>query len=250
MLPHPAIELRDVQRAQSLFVMPTRGHAPAVAQSAGARLAPIEMLASSLHLNPKAPPPVIPSIGNATRPLLPLLAPLDHHHSAALLAHLWAVPAGYALCGLWTCTCSLMAPGYIHVCGHLLCPVLTLVLALHAAAFLALDGPVWAWGGVLVATLFPFVVQLSHAGSTFAYFLVFAAFASGRFWQNLHGAAFLAVGMCWFGLLSACVLSSFMEDHHRVQLGVVGFFAVAAAFVSSWFTLHKLALRVSASPHY
>ena len=251
---NPPLEVQDMQRVQSLFVMPTRGQPPSQPASNHtthhtARLAPIEMMAPSLHLNPKASPPVIPAgggvCGGGSRPSPAAL----FDYQSVLVAYLWVVPVGYILCGLWTCTCTLMAPGYIHVCGHLLCPIWTLVLGLHAAAFLALDGPVWAWGGVLVATLFPFVVQLSHARFTSFYFLVFAAFASGRFWQTLHGVAFLAVGVCWFGLLSACVLSAIIEDHHRIQLGIVGFFAIAAASISSGCSLHKLTLRVSAS-HY
>jgi hypothetical protein len=250
------ITIDHIQDAR-LLVIPSMRRIPTPKEMASfvTRLAPIEMAAPSL-----TSPPTLP----LSTPRGALVLPLHNNNSDPTKASAsqplstaavgqsiqgWTIPLAYVACGLGLCLCNILVPDGIVGCLHILCPIWTLVLGLHAAAFLALDGPVWAWGGVLVATLFPFVVQLSHASFTSFYFLVFAAFASGRFWQTLHGVAFLAVGVCWFGLLSACVLSAIIEDHHRIQLGIVGFFAIAAASISSGCSLHKLTLRVSAS-HY
>jgi hypothetical protein len=250
----PALEVQDVLKVQALFVVPSSGsssrapapsHAkPAAASSGLQRLAPIEMAAQSIHLAPASQTPSSFVLGGKKEQALP---PAPHQGRVLkdpeaglgypLHAKPWVVgtgvvvPLAYTCCGLTLCLCHLLAPGYMHACALLLSPVWTLTLALHAAGMMG--DFVWFWLGVLTILLLPFVILNSHLLFVAFYLAVFAAFGSGRFWMNLKGLPFLAVGLCWFGLASSLVLSVVLQDQPAVQLGVACFFALAAASISS-----------------
>lgn len=266
---HAPIELADVHRVQSLLVLPAPASsyprnnacAPVFTNSSslssshnhqqhGSRLAPIEMMAPSIHMVLKAGPPVIPK--HSPHHLVASSAAATPSMTGALIdgptlvPPLWVIPVGYILSAIWFSTCTLMAPGYLHVCGHTLCPLWGVVLLCHAAMFYVVFGDTtWACFGLLVLALFPSVVVASNSWVVSLYILVFAAFASGHFWKTLHGLAFIAVCVCWFALLSVFVLRAFVQEHMLVQMGLMGLFALAIAVIVSLFGMRKLSLRVS-----
>lgn len=276
---HAPIEMADSHRAQSLQVPPMAANSSAAAHArssvssffsplqaasqqpsqCASRLAPIEMMAPSIHMVFKAGVAAVmmPTTASSSKhsggqphhcqpsqKALPATLDLPR----AIPPPLWFIPVGYVLCAAWFSTCTLMAPGYLHVCGHTLCPAWTCVLLCHSAAFLLVWGDsAWACYGLLVACLFPCVVVLSSAAVVALYLLVFAAFASGCFWRTLHGPAFLAACVCWFALLSGFILSLCVREHVTVQLGVMGLFALTVACIASACSLRKFSLLATVS---
>jgi hypothetical protein len=261
----PALEVQDVLKVQALFVVPSSGSSSRAAScpakhaaSCGLqRLAPIEMAAQSIHLAPAAQSPSSFVLGGRKeQAVLPSAAPgrvlKDPEAGPGWQppAKPWVVstglvvPVAYTCCGLALCLCHLLAPGYMHACALLLSPAWTLTLALHAAGMMG--DFVWFWLGVLTILLQPFVILNSNLLFVAFYLAVFAAFGSGRFWMNLKGLPFLAVGLCWFGLASSLVLSVVLQDQPAVQLGVACFFALAAACISAS-SLPKLCFTLLAS---
>ena len=230
-----AIEVHDMARLRPLLVVPSASRRPITAAELAvfnARLAPIEMAAPSLHLmqasTSECKPPLQARAESVVPPPRELQLPLH------------ALPALYAGCGLALCLCNLLVPDGVATCVQLLCPVWTVALALHA---LADPDPAWRCLGGLAALLLPFVLLVRDPLFVCFYLVVFAAFASGRIWVALHGPAFVLGCACWFGLVSACILSV-LANHPRAQLSVAAFFALAAAILSSWARFGKLRLTV------
>jgi hypothetical protein len=216
-----AVEVHDLANVHNLLVVPSPRRVPTAKEMAAfvARLAPIEMAAPSISSNTKQQAPLSSKAGSCEEP---------HHKQQALQG--WAIPLGYAGCGLLLFLCSVLVPDGLVPCAHILTPVWTLALAAHA---LALNDPVWAWSGLLVACLLPFVLLLRNALFFGFYLLVFAAFGSGgRFWQALKGPPFILACVCWLGLLVSLCLAV-LADHARAQLTVATFFALASAVVTS-----------------
>lgn len=285
--PQPALELADVLRVQSLFIVPSSSSRQAASQPSASsstlmhRLAPIEMAAQSIHL---APP--VQSRGSSSSSSLLNLPPPPSQNRLSAAADLerqqkqpgdtvcqcpprfcvsdpasatgpiilpptkqltlrpaCLVPVGYACCGLALCLCHVLAPGYVQQCGILLAPPWTLILALHAVAQ---NDTAWFWLGLLTTLLLPSAIILAHHDLLFAgfYLVVFAGFASGRFWQTLQGPTFLLVSLCWFGLASSLALGIAMQDHHPgSQFAAAAFFALAAGSLSAS-RLRKISLTV------
>lgn len=267
---YPALELPDVLKVQSLFVVPSsRNSAFVSSQGQGSvqRLAPIEMAAQSIHLaspaqqsgtsfHMPAPPSATSAASGrkAARDLechRPLAAPSDSmgcfHDFAGSPGHAppgkpcsipvhLLVPLGYASCGLGICLCHLMGPGYLHSCAFLLSPLWTLALALHAVG---MNDSVWLWLGLLTIFLLPFTILIADQLFVAFYLGVFAVFASGRFWQTLRGAPFLVISLSWFGLASSLVLSAVLQEQPAAQLAIAGFFALTAGVVSAS-QLHRI----------
>ena len=229
-----AIEVQDMARVYSLLVVPSPRRPPSTKEMAAfvSRLAPIEMAAPSIGQSPAAV--------SSTSYRLPSVpeAPVNQQ---AITVQGWCVPLTYAGCGLLLCLCNILVPDGIVACVHVLCPVWTLALAMHAL-ILASDR-VWLWLAALAALLLPFVLLVRDLLFVCFYLLVFAGFASGDFWHSLHGPAFIAICVCWFGLLTACVLSV-LAEHPRAQLSVATFFALCVAIVSSAARFRKAVLRV------
>ena len=248
----PALEVPDVLRVQSLFVLPSssaraiqsRGFSPAHTKHAG-RLAPIEMAAPSIHmassshlLHPQPPPAPPPPVAGKPQdeqggwgllcnpPTEQDCLQKTRHVSPAVL-----VPLGYITCGLCLLLCHLMAPGYPSHCAIMLSPVWTLTLALHAIAMM--NDQVWMWLGLLTIVALPSTILLSDRLFGTFYLFIFAVFCSGRFWQALHGPFFLLVGLCWFGLASSLALGIALGDHPVAYLGLACFFALAAGSISA-----------------
>ena len=218
-----AIEVQDMANVHKLLVVPSPRRVPTAKEMAAfvARLAPIEMAA--------------PSITSNTKPAQSKPTCEEPHKLQALPG--WAIPLGYALCGLLLFLCSVLVPDGLVPCAHILTPVWTLTLAAHA-----LIEPVWMWPGLLIAGLLPFVLLLQNALVLGLFLLLFAAFGSGKFWQALKGPPFILACVCWLGLLVSCGLA-FLADHPRAQLTVATFSALASAVVTSSARFGRLILR-------
>lgn len=256
---YPALELPDVLKVQSLFVVPSSRNSAFVSsqpQAGVQRLAPIEMAAQSIHLATTAPQGgsfLIPSTAahgssgkkgardlEASKPFPPSADPSGaccHDfagHSPP--SKPWTIPVnlivplGYACCGLGLCLCHLMGPGYLHPCALLLSPLWTLTLAMHSVG---MHDAVWLWLGLLTIFLLPFTILVAEMLFVAFYMGVFTVFASGRFWQTLKGIPFLLVSLSWFGLASSLVLSAVLQDQPQTQLVIAGFFALAAGIVAA-----------------
>jgi hypothetical protein len=241
------ITIDHIQDAR-LLVIPSMRRIPTPKEMASfvTRLAPIEMAAPSL-----TSPPTLP----LSTPRGVLVLPLHNNNSDPTKASAsqplstaavgqsiqgWTIPLAYVACGLGLCLCNILVPDGIVGCLHILCPIWTLTLALHA---LATNDPVWLWLGALTGMLLPFVLLLRDLLFVCFYLLVFAVFGSGRFWQTLQGPPLVLVCVSWLGLLSGCVLAV-LAEHPRAQLSVAAFFALASAIVSSGARFGKLVLRV------
>ncbi len=256
--PSGALELQDVTRVLSQLVMPSprRPGGAAPASSSLKHLAPIEMAAHSIHLHqpyhslaplPPAPPPPSqhhPPSATPASVAIPLqsiagewFAHSSSHKPQPLQA--WGVPVGYTVCGLCMGLCNLIEPRYTPSCAHLLCPVWSLSLGLHAATE---TDPLWAWWGGMCVLLLPFVILVQDYLFAAFYLLAFAGFTSGRFWQTFQGPSFILLSICWGGLVLSCVLSAWSE-HPCVQISIAGFFALIAGIISSS-RLSKLAVRI------
>jgi hypothetical protein len=233
------LEVKDMSSMLRL-VMPSpralRPHAPPACSLSN--LAPIEMLARSIHFQGSAPArPVVGKPCPKTEPAPSVsigIHPLEPVASVLFTAPAWAIPGGYALCGLGLGLCNLIAPGYIQSCAHLLCPLWTLALALHTmcVSLQPGSGEVWAWGGVLTVLLLPFVIMVAAPAFVGFYLLVFSAFVSGMFWRRLQGAHFILVWVCWGGLLLACTLSVGVAQPY-MHLCVATFFAISLGILNS-----------------
>ena len=270
-----ALELQDVTRVLSQLVMPSPrkpGGATGAShpgQHSLKHLAPIEMAAHSIHLHqpyhnslglpppPSQPhgshhPPVSTSSNSHHQPhatpasvAIPLQAVsgdwFAHSSSSqkALGIQGWAVPVGYTVCGLCMGLCNLIEPRYTPSCAHLLCPIWSISVGLHAATE---TDALWAWWGGLCVLLLPFVIAVQDYLFAAFYLLVFAGFSSGRFWQTFQGPSYILLSICWGGLLLSCGLSGWSE-HPCVQISIAGFFAIVAGIISST-RLSKLTLRI------
>jgi hypothetical protein len=227
-----AIEVQDMAAVQPLMVMPSAHRAPTQKEMAAfvSRLAPIEMAAPSITSGSRPPPGQSSRTGAACEP-----APAKQ-----LAIHGWVIPLAYVTCGLLLCMGNVLVPHGVVACAHVLAPLWTLTLAAHAVA--AAD-PAWMWLGALVALMLPFVLLVRDPLFVCFYLAIVAAFGSGRFWAALHGPAFVAVCVAWFGLAAACVLAA-LSDHPRAQLSVAAFFALACAIVNSAARFGRLVLHV------
>lgn len=233
------LEVKDI--SSRLLVVPSRKKPVTSSEMAAfnARLAPIEMNAPSVHLvaglqkQPLAiPGPPVPGKGE---PIEPAPKPLS------IDVPRFALPLGYGMCGLILALCTLLSPDSVVACTQVLCPLWTLVLALHALA----DGEIiHIWLGCLTAALLPVILLVRDPLFVCFYLLVFGGFASGRFWRSLHGFAFVGLCISLFGLVTACVLSV-LADHPRAQLSVAAVFALGVAVVSSATRFKSLRLTVA-----
>lgn len=229
----------EVQDMARLLVVPSsRRPIPAAELAAfNARLAPIEMAAPSLHLLPPASGKVGGcKSGPQANPSPDTPAPDSVRKSPPYL-----ISACYIGVGLVLCLCNVLVPDGLVTCMHLLCPVWTLGLAFQS---LAEPDRAWAWLGWLTILLLPIVLLLHDVLFLGFYLAVFTVFASGRFWQILHGPAFVLVCVCWFGLAAACASGAFVQ-HPRAQLCVAISFALAAAIVSSAVRFGRVNLELS-----
>jgi hypothetical protein len=151
----------------------------------------------------------------------------------------WLIPVGYMICGLGMGLCNLIAPVHIPACAHLLCPLWTLSLGLHAATE---TDPMWSWTAFMCIFLLPFVILVRDFLFVAFYLLVFTAFTSGRFWQTFQGPMFILLCLCCGGLVVCCILS-LTSDHPAYQISVAGFFSLTASIISSS-RLGKIAFRI------
>jgi hypothetical protein len=231
-----AIEVHDMARMHSLLVVPSPRRPPSAKEMAAfvSRLAPIEMAAPSIS-QVAGSPMIAQAVGR-----LPAV-PEACSNQQAVTVQGWAIPLTYVSCGLVLCLCNILVPDGIVACAHILCPVWTLALAMHAL-ILASD-PIWLWLAALVALLLPFVLLVRDLLFVCFYLLVFAGFASGDFWHALQGPPFILLCVCWFGLATGCFLSV-LAEHPRAQLSVAAFFALSVAIVSSAARFRKAILRV------
>ena len=235
-----------------VLVVPSMRRPPTAKEMATfvSRLAPIEMASPSLthyhHHHPPAPPRS--SSGNQQDPAgtttaIPTttMTMTSSHQQQQVQG--WVIPLAYVACGLILCLCNILIPDGIVACVHVLCPVWTLTLALHALALHSAD-PTWLWLGGLTGLLLPFILLVRDLLFVCFYLLVFAVFATGgRFWQTLQGPPFVLVCVSWLGLLSGIVLAV-LAEHPSAQLSVAAFFALSTAIVSSGARFGKLVLRV------
>lgn len=227
-----SIEVQDISR----LVVPSPRRIPTAKEMAAfvSRLAPIEMATASIHLQTP-----LPLRGKPLPPLPepdPPPVPPGRQHAVPG----WLLPVCYVSCGLALSLCNVLVPEGVVNCAHILTPLWTLALGLHALAY---GEPSWMWLGGLVTLLLPFVLLLRDLLFAGFYLLAFTVFGSGRFWQNLHGSAFVLVCVCWFGvgtsLAFACV-----SEYPRAQICVAVFFALALATVVSWTRFSKLRLAL------
>ena len=229
-----ALTMIDIQDARML-VVPSPRRIPTAKEMAAfvSRLAPIEMAA--------------PSLSQPSQSLLPVSRPEAKQVQApapsqpGVCIQGWTIPLAYVACGVTLCLCNILVPDGIVGCVHVLCPVWTLTLAAHA---LATSDPAWLWMGALTGLLLPFVLLLRDVLFVCFYLLVFAAFATGRFWQTLQGPPLVLACVSWAGLLSGCTLAV-LAEHPRAQVSVATFFGLSAAMVSSAARFGKVVLRVA-----
>ena len=237
-----ALEVQDLSRVHTLLVVPSPRRAPTVREMTAfvSRLAPIEMAAASIsscsshqhsQAKPAEPLQTDQSMANSSKPFA---------------VRGWIIPLVYVNCGLVLCLCNVLVPDGITACAHVLGPPWTLALALQAVARHGDDeGGCLLWLGALVGTLLPFVLLVRDPLFLCFYLLAFAAFSGGRFWRALQGPPFVLVCVCWFGLITGCVLSV-LAQHPRAQLAIAAFFALALAITSSGARFGRLVLVVRA----
>ena len=230
-----------------VLVVPSMRRPPTAKEMATfvSRLAPIEMASPSLT-HYQHHPPRDPATGTAiSTPTTTTTAAGSHQQQQQQqIIQGWAIPLAYVACGLALCLCNILVPEGIVACVHVLCPVWTLTLALHALALHSTTDPTWLWLGGLTGLLLPFVLLVRDLLFVCFYLLVFAVFATGgRFWQTLQGPPFVLVCVSWLGLLSGIVLAV-LAEHPSAQLSVAAFFALSTAIVSSGARFGKLVLRV------
>ena len=240
--------LETQENMARLLVVPSsrRPATPHEVAAFNARLAPIEMHTPTLHLMPGFQKPGTPT--TTTKSLLEqdqqqALTTSSAHGKKPLAFEIPAcfLPCVYAGCGIALALCTLLLPHFVTPCAHILGPIWTAGVALHALA----DGdPAWAWLGSLTALLLPFVLLIGHPIFLCFYLLVFSAFVSGRFWRSLQGPAFILVCVCLFGLVTASVLS-LLADHPHAQLSVATGFSLGGAIVSSAARFGRLRLTVA-----
>ncbi len=241
------IELQDVTRVLSQLVMPSPRRNNSNHQQTGhgcmKHLAPIEMSAQSIHLHQpyhslQIGPSHSSSIQTASQvsqaniqvpPSISIPIAPDVYKSKAPFIHGWFIPLGYTFCGLCMGLCNLIVPHQVPNCAHLLCPLWTLSLGMHAATE---TDPLWFWCGVMCVFLLPFVILIRDFLFVAFYLIVFTGFTSGRFWQAFQGPPFILLSVCWAGLLLFCGLS-LGSDHPCAQISIAGFFALTAGIISS-----------------
>jgi hypothetical protein len=216
------ITVQDLSKIRNMAMPTPRGPRP----PAASKLAPLELSQPSVSFGgPKAAPAPAASAAPGGEP-------------APAVAHGWLVPAGYVTCGLSMSLCNLFAPWACREFAHVLCPIWTGTLLLHAAA----QEPVWRWCGLLVALFLPFVLLLGDALFVAVYLAAFSLFAVSDCWSVIHGPAFIVACACaCAGVASACL--STVADHPRVQLSIGGFCAIVSAIVCTT-RLARTAYRV------
>lgn len=240
-----ALEVKDI--SSRLLVIPSARKKPPVSANEmaafNARLAPIEMSTPTVHL-------LVPGLQKT--PILPVTGGKPENNSEPMISIArqqgssidipnYVLPGAYALFGLSLSLCTLLTPEYVVTCMHILCPAWTATLLLHALA----DGDLtWAWLGGITGALLPFVLLLRDPLFVCFYLVVFAVFATGKFWQSMRGPPFVLVCVCLFGLLTSCVLSVF-ADHPRAQLSIAAVFSLGSAIVSSFSRFGKLHLTLA-----
>jgi len=207
------LEVLDMSRMQSL-VMPRAPHRPV------ASLKPIEMATKSIHFQGPRQESVVLSILPACPPVL---------EPVSLVLQGWVTPVGYAVCGLGMGLCNLISPAHIRDCAHVLTPVWTLALGLHA---LTQGGDVCAWWGAMTVLLLPFVILVRDPLFVAFYLAAFTGFALARFWVNMQGAQFLLACACCVGVVGGCSWS-LAVDQPQAQLSVAAFFSISAGVVGS-----------------
>jgi hypothetical protein len=225
----PSLEVMDMSRMGSLVMPAPRAHRPATASL----LKPIEMAAKSIHFHSGTANAAASGIAPPASVTLSILAsPAEQPPPAPpLVLQGWAVPVGYAVCGLGMGLCNLIAPAHIRDCANLLSPVWTLALGMHAATQAGSDGA-WLWWGVLTIVLLPFVILVRDPLFVSFYLVNFAGFALGRFWVHTQGAQFLLACACCVGVVAGCS-AGLMVDQPQAQLSVAAFFAISAGVIGS-----------------
>jgi len=203
------ITVQDLSKIKSMAMPSARGPRP----TGAAKLGPLELSQASVSFGgPKAAP--------APAPAAPCGEP------APPVAHGWLVPAGYVACGLSMSLCNLFAPWACREFAHVLCPLWTGTVLLHAAAL----EPVWRWCGLLVILFMPFVLALGDVHFVALYLVAFTVFAVADCWCAIHGPAFIVACACGCAAVASACLST-VSDHPRVQLSIGGFCAITAAIV-------------------
>jgi len=240
------MEVLDVFRIQSLMVLPSMRTPLAVPITPSHRLAPIEMATHSIHLAPQASPPSSVWLGsqhqhnNTASASLPPPATTTTQQQGPVILDFSArfIPLSYVACLLYLSLSSVLTPGYMRTSIHVLSPSWTLLVALHA---IAQNDPIARWTGALTILLLPFVLLVHNTLFVVFYTLVFAAFASGRFWLTLRGPSFVLVSLCWFCILTTGALSfsTITGDHTRAFLSAAAFFSLVVAIFTSTCTIPK-----------
>jgi hypothetical protein len=258
------MEVPDVFRMQSLMVLPSMRTPLAVpTMPPQHRLAPIEMATHSIHIsnghhpqqNPMSHPQPQPSSStSASNFSSACWSALDPHNCTTSSHPSTPGPAGvvvldfsarfiplaYVACLLYLSVSSVLTPGYMRTSIHILSPSWILLVALHA---ISQNDPVARWTGALVVLLLPFVLLIHNTLFIVFYTLVFAAFASTRFWVSLHGVFFILVSLCWFCILTATALGvSHGGDHTRTYLSTAVVFSLLIAILNSAYTIPKNAI--------
>ena len=221
-----------MSRMGSLVMPAQRAHRPMMATAS--LLRPIEMAAKSIHFQSScgsSSAALALSIQQASLPPAPVEPPTTTSSSAPLVLQGWAVPVGYAVCGLGMGLCNLIAPAHVRDCAHLLTPVWTLALGMHAATQAGSDGA-WLWWGVLTMILLPFVILVRDPLFVAFYLVDFTGFALGRFWAHTQGAQFLLACACCVGVVAGCG-AGLAVDQPQAQLSVAAFFAISAGVIGS-----------------
>jgi hypothetical protein len=204
------ISVQDLSKIKNMAMPCVRAARPPCASN----LAPLELSQASV------------SFGGPKKAQAPAVGPSLCEPPPAAVAHGWLVPAGYVVCGLSMSLCNLFAPWACREFAHVLCPIWTCTLLLHAAA----QEPVWRWCGLLVILFLPFVLLLGDVRFVALYLVAFAAFAVSDCWSVIHGPAFILACACACAAVASACLST-VSDHPRVQLSIGAFCATTSAIV-------------------
>ena len=217
------------------------------------RLAPIEMATHSIHISHSSNHPPLSSVppssssSAASHFTSACWSALDTRHCPSSATGVVVldfsarfIPLAYVACLLYLSVSSVLTPGYMRTSIHILSPSWILLVALHA---ISQNDPVARWTGALVVLLLPFVLLIHNTLFIVFYTLVFAAFASTRFWVSLHGVFFILVSLCWFCILTATALGvSHGGDHTRTYLSTAVVFSLLIAILNSAYTIPKNAI--------
>jgi len=141
----------------------------------------------------------------------------------------WIIPMIYLHCGLISCLCNLIAPYWTLQCGRFLCPFWSVGILMHAST----HSGVYLWWGLAIMSLYPYVIEMSDGLFGILYILLFAGFASGRFWRDQRGVALILVCACWIGILGALVWTVLLDPTRNMAppLTLAGFFAIISSLL-------------------